>query len=78
VLFSSYASFNSIVNTLASYRIGSNTVDLEGMPSIAKANISPSFDQAKHQAYPSLGLSLSSPLLMLLIVHLINRNLMKP
>jgi hypothetical protein len=60
MLISSYAYFASFVNTLASYRIGSNTVDLEGTPSSHKANLSPSFDQGKHQAYLSLGVSLSS------------------
>jgi hypothetical protein len=66
MLFSSYASFASFINTLTSYRICSNTVNLEGTPSFNEANLSPSFDQGKHQAYPSLGLSLSSPLFYVL------------
>jgi hypothetical protein len=48
--FSSYSSFASFVNTLPSYRIGSNTAELEGMPSYAEANSCPSFNQGKHQA----------------------------
>jgi hypothetical protein len=50
VLISSYASFAYFVNTLASYCIGSNTIDLEGTPSFVEANLSPSFGQGKHQA----------------------------
>jgi hypothetical protein len=51
MLFSAYASFASFVNTLASYHIGSNVVELEGMPSFVEANLSPSFKQGKHRAY---------------------------
>jgi hypothetical protein len=50
VLFSTYASVASFVNTLASYHIGSNTTEFEGTPSFAEAILSPSFDQGKHQA----------------------------
>jgi hypothetical protein len=63
------------VNVHASYHIGSNPIDLEDTPSFTKANLSPSFDQG---TYPSLGLLLSSPLLMFLIVHLSDRSLIKP
>jgi hypothetical protein len=41
--------FASFINVHASYRIGPNAVDLEGTP-FTKANLSPSFDQGKHQA----------------------------
>jgi hypothetical protein len=59
MLISSYASF---VNALALYRIGSNPVGLESTPSFTEVNFPLSLDQGKHQAYPSLGLLLSSPL----------------
>jgi hypothetical protein len=42
--------FASFVNIHASYQIGPNTIDLEGTPSFTEANLSPSFDQGKHQA----------------------------
>jgi hypothetical protein len=51
------------INIHASCRIGYNAVDLEVTPSFIKANLSSSFDQGKHQAYPSLGLSLLKLLL---------------
>jgi hypothetical protein len=42
--------FACFVNTLASYRICSNNVDLEGTPMFTEANSFPSFDQGKNQA----------------------------
>jgi hypothetical protein len=58
-LFSAYASFASFLNTLASYRIGSNTAEFKGTPSFTEANLSPSFNQGKHRAsslYRAFGL----------------------
>jgi hypothetical protein len=49
VLLCSYASLPSVVNALASCRIGSSTVDLEGMLSFTEANFF-LLDQGKHQA----------------------------
>jgi hypothetical protein len=66
------------VNVHASCRIGSNAVDLEDTPSFAEANLSSSFDQGKHQAYLSLGLSLSKPLLYIIDCALKCRSSMKP
>jgi hypothetical protein len=48
MLFSSYSSFASFVNALASYRIGSNIVDLESTPIFTDANHHLSFSQPRH------------------------------
>jgi hypothetical protein len=50
MLFHAYAYFASFANTLASYRIGSNPVGLEGAPSFIIANFPLFLNQGKHIA----------------------------
>jgi hypothetical protein len=56
----------SSLNIHASCRISSSVIDSEDTPSFAKSNLSSSFDQGKHQAYPSLRLLLLKVLLYVL------------
>jgi hypothetical protein len=52
-LHSLLISLSFIINTLASCRIGPNSViDEEGMTSLTEANPSSCHDQGKHHAYP--------------------------
>jgi hypothetical protein len=71
MLFSSYASFASIVNTLASYHIGSNPVGLESTQSFAKANLPISLSiKASTKHSPSIGLFALEYYFLFLHVHL--------
>jgi hypothetical protein len=54
----------------ASYLIGPNTTEFEGMPSFTDANLSPSFDQGKHHVSSMNRISHYNIYIMLLIVHL--------
>jgi hypothetical protein len=67
--------FASFINVHASYRIGPNAVDLEGMPSFTEANSFPSFRSTKH--HPSIGLFALKYLLYILDCALKYKSLMK-
>jgi hypothetical protein len=68
----------SFINLFASCHLGSNAVNFEDSLSFAEDNPSSFPDHAKHQAYLSLGLSLSLPLLYVLDCALKYSSLMKP
>jgi hypothetical protein len=77
-LFHAYASFVSFTNTLASYRIGSDLIGLESMPSFTKANFSLALDQGNHRAYFLYRFLLYSAYHYILACALKYRILMKP
>jgi hypothetical protein len=58
------------INTLASYRIGSNPVGLENTPSFVEANFPLSLDHGKHLVYTLYRFLLYNLYLMSMIVHL--------
>jgi hypothetical protein len=70
MLFSAYDSFTSLSHTLASYRIGSNTAEIEGTPSFTEANSCFPLDQVKHRASSLNRPSLYNIYFMFLLVHL--------
>jgi hypothetical protein len=74
MLFSSYTSFASIINTLASYRIGSNPINLESMSSFAEANLPLSLSLSQPRQAPSIpfyrDFACITLILLFLIVHL--------
>jgi hypothetical protein len=57
-------------NTHASYRIGSDTANLENAPSFDEANLSSSLDQDKHLAFTLYRFLLYNLYIMSMIVHL--------
>jgi hypothetical protein len=57
-------------NTHASYRIGSDTADLENTPSFDEANLSSSLDQGKQLAFTMYRFLLYNLYIMSMIVHL--------
>jgi hypothetical protein len=57
-------------NTDASYRIGSNTADLENAPSFGEANFSSSLDQGMHLTFTLYRFLLYNLHIMSMIVHL--------
>jgi hypothetical protein len=59
-----------LVNTLASYRIGSNPVGLESTPSFVEANYPLSLYQGKDPAYTLYRFFLYNLYLMSMIVHI--------
>jgi hypothetical protein len=59
-----------LVNTLTSYRIGSNPVGLDSTPSFVEANFPLSLDQGKHLAYAMYWFLLYNLYLMSMIVHI--------
>jgi hypothetical protein len=70
MLFSAYVSFTSLAHTLASYHIGSNTVEFKGMPSFTEANSCFPLDQGKHRASSLYRVSLYNIYIMLMIVYI--------
>jgi hypothetical protein len=57
-------------NTHVSYRIGSNTVELENAPSFDESNLSSSLGQGKHLVFTLYRFLLYNLYIMSMIVHL--------
>jgi hypothetical protein len=60
----------SFANSHASYHIGSDTTDLENVPSFDEANLSSSLDQGKHLAFTLYRFLLYNLSIVSMIVHL--------
>jgi hypothetical protein len=76
MLFHAYASFVPFANTLASYRIGSDPVGLESMPSFT--NLFLALNQGKHHAYSLYMFSLYNAYNYVPACALKYRSLMEP